>query len=246
MTLTAGWALATEGSAVSFGVIGSHAGNLAVEGTVYFDIVKPDCSFCFDRFVGKFVFPFCCLDRITSTLEISKTGFDKVSFAVTGLGTGLAGITFDARLAFLPTEKSVTLTPVLNLGDTTCFTLYSSLSLGSTPVEITGLLVYGIRLLCSVNGVEFESVTYLDDIHYTKEDYWEMFRISVDGATCCSGMFDFEITTHFGSTHTSLFDWAETEVETQLGLSENFSFSIYSSFTAAGTEELVFGCEVTW
>jgi hypothetical protein len=248
VTLTAGWTLATGGSSLSFGIIGSHAGNLPVEGTIYFDILQPDCSLCFDRFTGKFVSSLSCIDRITSALKISKTGFDEVSFAATGLDLlGLASITFDARLAFSLTEKSVTLTPVLNLGDTTCFTLYTSLVAGPAgAMEITGLSTYGIRLLWSLNGVEFESLTYLDDIHYTKENYWEMFRISVDGDTCCGGSFDFEVKTHFGTTHTSLFDWAETEFEAEFGLGESYVFSTYMSFTSAGVNDLIFGFVFSW
>jgi len=248
MTLTAGWTLATGGSSLSFGIIGSHAGNLPVEGTIYFDVSRPDCSLCFDRFEGRFVSSFSCLDRMTSTLKISNTGFDEVSFAATGLDLlGLASITFDAKLAFSLTEKSVTLTPVLNLGDTTCVTLYASLVAGPAgAIEITGLSMYGIQLLWSLNGVEFESLTYLDGIHHTKEDYWEMFRISVDGDTCCGGAFNFEVTTHFGDTHTSLFDWAETEFEAEFGLGESYVFSTYLSFTSAGVGDLIFGFVFSW
>ena len=247
MTLTAGWTLATGGSSLSFGIVGSRAGDFPVEGTIYFDVLKPDCSLCFDGFTGKFAFSLSCLDRIASTLKIGETGFDEVSFAATGLDLGLASITFDARLAFSLTEKSVTLTPVLNLGDTACFTLYASLSLGSAgAVAIEGLSMYGIQLLCTLNGVEFESLTYLDGIHHTKENYWEMFRISVDGDTCCGGDFNFEVKTHFGATHTSLFDWAETEFEAEFGLGENYVFSTYLSFTTAGVGDLIFGFVFTW
>jgi hypothetical protein len=101
-------------------------------------------------------------------------------------------------------------------------------------------------LLWSLNGVTFESLTYLDGIHHTKEDYWEMFSISVDGDTCCGGGFDLELTTHFRDSQDSLFDWAETEFEAEFDLGASYVLSTYLSFTPAGVDDLIFGFAFTW
>jgi len=246
MTLTAQWALASGGSDLTLG-INSSVGSASVDGKLYFDVVRPDCSLCFDKVTVKVRSSLACVDSVTTTLEIDEEGFEELSFAATGLPLGVAGMSFGGKLAFSLTEKSLQLTPTLDMWDTACFTLYASLVPGSGgALDISGISLYGIRMVASLNGVKFESLTYLDDIHHTKANYWEMFRIEVDGDTCCGGGFDFEVTTHFGKTHATLFDWAETEFNGEFGFGENYVFSNYVSFTSAGIDELAFGVGVSW
>jgi hypothetical protein len=247
--------IATGGSGLSLGVIGSLGDNLPVTGRLSFIMAQPNCDLCFDRFEGTFGFSLSCLDLVTATLKMrnpttaGQSAFDELSFSTTGLDLGLLGITFDARIAFELDEKTVTLTPALNLETGTCFTVYASLGSGTAGQwEITSLSIYGIRILQAWDGVSFESLSYLDDLHHVKDTYWERFTIkSVGGDACCAGRIEFSVSAYFEETSSSLFDLAETEASLSFGLTNALTIRLKAVVASqAGPEELVFGWSLTW
>jgi len=246
--------LATGGSALSLGVIGSLGDNLPVTGRLSFIMAQPDCDLCFDDFEGTFGFSLGCLDPVTATLRMrnpqtaSQSAFEEFSLSTTDLDLGLLGITFDATVAFELAEKTVTLTPALNLGTGTCFTVYASLGSGTAGAfEITSLSIYGIRILQAWDGVRFESLSYLDDLHHVKDTYWERVTVKSVGDTCCAGRFEFSVSAYFDKTSLSLFDLAETEASLSFGLTDALTVRLKAVVASqAGPEELVFGWRLTW
>jgi len=254
VTLYGTLTIATGASGLSLGVIGSLGDNLPVTGRLSFIMAQPDCDLCFDDFEGTFGFSLSCLDLVTATLKmrnpqtVSQSAFEEFSLSTTGLDLGLLGITFDARIAFELAEKTVTLTPALNLGTGTCFTVYASLGSGTAGAwEITDLSIYGIRIFQTWDGVSFESLSYLDDLHYVKDTYWERFTIKSVGGTCCAGRFEFSVSAYFDKTSSSLFDLAETETSLSFGLTDSLTIRLKAVVASqAGPEELVFGWRLTW
>ena len=254
VTLYGTGTIATGTSGLSLGIIGSHGDNLPVTGVLSFIIAKPTCSLCFDKFEGTFAFSFGCLDLVTATLKVRNTqtatqsAFEEFALSVAGLDVGLPSITFDAKLVFALTEKTITLTPVLNLGTDTCFTVYASLGSGTAgPWEITSLSIYGIRISHAWDGVGFESLSYFDDLHYVKDTYWERFTIKSVGDTCCAGRFEFSVSAYFDKTSLSLFDLAETEASLSFGLTDALTVRLKAVIASqGGPEELVFGWLFSW
>jgi len=217
-------------------------------------MAQPDCNLCFDDFEGTFGFSLGCLDPVTATLRMrnpttaSQSAFEEFSLSTTDLDLGLLGITFDATVAFELAEKTVTLTPALNLGTGTCFTVYASLGSGTAGAwEITDLSIYGIRILQALGGVSFESLSYLDDLHHVKDTYWERFTIKSVGDTCCAGRFEFSVSAYFDKTSSSLFDLAETEASLSFGLTDALTIRLKAVMASqTGPEELVFGWRFSW
>jgi len=246
--------IATGGSGLSLGIIGSYGDNLPVTGKLSFIMAKPDCNLCFDDFEGTFGFSLGCLDLVTATLKmrnlqtISQSAFEEFSLSTSGLDLGLLGITFDARIAFELAEKTVTLTPALNLGTGTCFTVYASLGSGTAgPWEITDLSIYGIRILQAWDGVSFESLSYFDDVHHVKDTYWERVTVKSVGDTCCTGRFEFSVSAYFEETSSSLFDLAETEASLSFGLTDALTIRLKAVMASqGGPEELSFGWLFGW
>jgi hypothetical protein len=254
VTLYGTGTIATGTSGLSLGIIGSHGDNLPVTGVLSFIIAKPTCSLCFDKFEGTFAFSFGCLDLVTATLKMgnpqtaTQSAFEEFALSVAGLDVGLPSITFDAKLVFALTEKTITLTPVLNLGTDTCFTVYASLGSGPAgALEITSLSIYGIRVAHTWDGVGFESLSYLDDLHHVKDTYWERFTIKSVGDTCCAGRFEFSVSAYFDKTSLSLFDLAETEASLSFGLTDALTVRLKAVIASqGGPEELVFGWLFSW
>lgn len=246
VTLAGTFIIGNTGSSCSLSIAGAVE-DLTANAALYWDITGSDCTLCFDRFQGSFKFPFACLDKVTATWKISCTGFDELSFAVTGLDLGLTCITFDANVAFSLVEKSVTLTPKLNLGTDTCFTVYASLVAGPAGAwEITGLTIYGVGVKHEWNGVSFESLSYFDGIHRVKDTYWEKFVIKSTGDACCGGKLAFEVATYFQETHTTLFDWAETDFELSIDITSAFTASTKIVFDTTGLTDMVLGVKYSW
>jgi len=247
VTLFGTFTLATGFSSLALGVMGSHADNLPVSGTVYFNLLPPDCSFCFDRFEGSFGLSFGCIKRATATLRIDCAGFDELTFAVIGLDFGLPDITLDVTVSFSLTTKTVTLSPLLTLPSNTCLTVYASLGYGPDGAwEISGLSIYGLRFMYSWDGVSFESLSYVDGLHYVKDTYWEKFTIKSTGDSCCGGKLTFEVSTYFQDLHTTLFDWGETEVDLSFDVGNNMTLSTGLVVNATGLSEGTIGWSSTW
>jgi hypothetical protein len=248
LTFDGGSTIATTGSSCSLTVTGATPDDgLTASATTYFSMSKTDCSLSFDRIQGTFGFAFACLDKVTATWKVDCTGFDQLSFSVTGLDFGLSCITFDATLVFSLLEKTVTLTPRLNLENDTCFTVYASLVTATADTwEITGLTIYGLGVKHSWNGLSFESLSYFDGIHRVKDTYWEKFTIKSTGDSCCGGKLSFDVFTYFQDTHTTLFDWAETKVELSIGLTSAFTGSTSIVVDMTGFTELKLGLKATW
>lgn len=253
VTLYGTLTIATESSYLSFGIIGLHGDNLPFTGRVSFIIATPSFDLCLDDFEGTFCFSLGCLDLVTASLKMrnpttaGQSAFEGLSLATTGLDLGLLGITFDVTLAFELAEKTVTMTPALNLGAGTCVTVYAGLGSGTAgPWEITDLSIYGIRIFRAWDGVSFESLSYLDDLHFVKDAYWEVLTIKSVGDICRGGGFEFSGSIYFDKASSSLFGWGKTETSMSFEVADGLAIRFKMGASPAGLEELVFGWLFSW
>ena len=245
--------IATGSSGFSLGAVGSYGGNLPISGTMSFVIGKPTCALCFDRFEGTFGFSVGCLDLVTATLRmrnpqtVSQSAFEELALSVDGLYIGLPSITLDADIVFDVAEKTITLTPELDLGADNCLTVYASLAGGTADQwDITGLSVYGIRIVYAWDGVSFESLSYLDGLHFVKDTSWEALTITSIGDTCCGSGLEFGVSTYFDKASSSLFGWAETEVSVSFGVAVGLTIRFEMDVKPAGLDGLLFGWRFSW
>jgi len=247
VTLNGSFTKATGGSNCSLTITGPRDKALVTSATIYFNLVDPDCSFCFDRVQGTFAFDFGCVKDITGTWKINQSGFDSVSFSVSDIDVGIPYITFDGKLSFSLLSKTLSITPQLNLGTDTCFKVYASLEPGpGGATEITGLSIYGLRVSYDWDGVSFESLSYLDGLHHVKDTYWERFTIKSTGDSCCGGNLVFETSTYFQDIHTTLFDWAETDIGISIGLGSGSTISTSIVVDTTGFSEWKIGWKISW
>ncbi len=247
VTLSGGFTKATGGSNCSFTIAGPQDKALTASATIYFNLVDAECSFCFDRVQGNFGFDFGCVKDITATWKIAQSGFDSISFSVPSINVGIPSITFAGKLAFSLLSKTVTIAPNLNLGSDTCFTIYASFEPGpSGATEITGLSIYGLGVSYDWDGVSFKSLSYLDGLHHVKDTYWEQFTIKSTSDSCCGGNLVFETSTYFQDTHTTLFDWAETDIGISIGLGSGATISTSIVVDTTGFSEWKLGWKISW
>jgi hypothetical protein len=247
VTLDGTFTNATGGSSCSILITGSQEGALTGKVAIYFNLLDPRCSFCFDRIQGNFAFDFGCVKDITATWKINQSGFDSISFSVSDIEVGIPYITFDGKLTFSLLSKTLSITPQLNLGTDTCFKVYASLEPGpSGATEITGLSIYGLGVSYDWDGVSFKSLSYLDGLHHVKDTYWEKFTIKSTSESCCGGNLVFETSTYFQDTHATLFDWAETDLEVSVGLGSGTTVSTSIVVDTTGFSEWKLGWSISW
>jgi len=247
ISLEAEFAYATGGSQLEFSLGSVDRDSFFDEATLRIGLDPVTCLFCFETVDIELRPSFACLEE--SSLDIAfdfDDGFSEFAFDSGGIPTGLSWLSIDLSIDFSLTAKDVHISPSLELEDYACVTPYVSIDFGTETWQLDGLTLYGLRFRGELNGVTVEDLTYLDDIHHTKEDYWEMIRISVDGDACCGGGFDFETTTHFRKNHTTLFDWAETSLEVEYDLGSNVTVGGYVEIVSTGLSDLIASLEVVW
>ena len=257
--------LTDGGSGWTFGASGD-AGDLSLGADVYFNS-KPTSSglalvetdsycFCFTSVDFTASFPFACIDDVDVTLGFSQLGFDGVTFKAKSIAVpSISWLTFDAALTFTTqtdTQKTLTLTPVINLGDFTCITLYYDLITTNT-YEINGIDFYALGLSYKWGDVSFSDISifnvtkYIANVDKTwKPAYWEEFSISSSADSCCGGGFSFSLDTYFSATSAKLFDWAETDATIKYGLGSNFTINTGLNVTSGGFTKWTLGFDVTW
>jgi len=198
-------------------------------------------------------FLFCCAE-VTSTIEFNCDGFEYLTFDVDGIQIpNLPWLVIDAELAFDLQSKSLTLSPGFDFGTYLCFDIYVSpeSSGGKGPEEVLSFesfSVDGLGIECELGTVTFTGISYWGDTGKPGAlgEYWEMYQIASNDDGCC-GPFSFEIAVFFDQTSNNLGDVALFTAETELGVSEQFEFSLGVEIDAmAGTIELSAGFVVTW
>lgn len=249
LSLNAKLALATGGSSFTLTVKPDEKGKLLERVKFTFSADPIMCDFAFDSVDIDMGFSFACLEEVSMDLGFDcEDGFEDVEISVDDINVGIPWLAFDISITFSPAEKRINLSPSLEFeSPATCITPYMKLATATIPTVFDGVVFYGIRVKSTFdNGITIEDLTYFDDIHHTKNDYWEMISISLDGDSCCGGGFDLEVATHFSRTSDMVFGWAETEFDARFGLGSNIFVDTYLSFTSEGVEELIIGLSTSW
>ncbi len=258
--------LTSSASAWKFGASG-NAGDLSISATAFFNgeldadgnlVAQTDSyCFCFSSVEFDVSFPFACIDKVDASIAFSQSGFDGVTFSVSGVDVpGISWLSFDLSLKFDDgtAGKSLSVTPNISLGDWACIELYYDLITGTgTAVDIEGIEFYGVSLSYTWNGVTFKDISLLDVDKYISlidpswpSAYWELFEIKSAGDSCCGGAVDFSIDTYFSQSSTMLFDWGETDVSLSFGIGSNFTLNTGLVVDTTGLTQVSAGFTVTW
>lgn len=179
----------------------------------------------------------CGLD-LGSSISFSKdSGMERFQLKVTY--PGIPFLTFGdlitdfvLSLDFELEEKSVS--PQLRTRTTRssfCLTPMLALDLGSEPLSIDGLEVYGIKFESSLGeGVEFYGATSFTTAKNSEltgyADYFEVYRFSVRRPACCDADASIDIAVYFDKDSTWLFDWGMMTASIDFPLGSKFRWSL--------------------
>jgi len=210
-----------------------------------------------------------CVEGIEATLYVTCAGFDFVLFELDGIVTGIDWLSFDLDLMFETQTKAITITPALIVGETLCLTPIFAITPASSTYSIDGIVLGGIDLTYSWNGVTFRDVTVLDPGRYvitTPEsgsqlvsiedaiasgyayygDYWELLSLEVDGEACCGGRYSLLINSYFEDGSGEIFGWSMTSFEGWFGIGTNTALTLALTVDGDGLEGMSIGFAFDW
>jgi len=210
-----------------------------------------------------------CVEDIKATLYMTREGFDYILFELNGIDSGISWLTFDLAVKFEVQTKSVTLTPALVVGDVLCLTPYLRLVPTSSTFSIDGIILGGLDLTFSWNGVTLREVVVLaggqyvittpeygsllesiadavENGHTYYAQYWELLSLEVDGEACCGGTYRVLMNAYFNAGAGGIFGWGMTYVEGEVGIGSHTTLSSSMTFDTNGVDKLGVGFNVSW
>jgi hypothetical protein len=218
------------------------------------------CGFVFSRNDTQVRWEACDV-QFHASLDVSDAGFQTLSFGADGIlvpwGSWLPqGITLNAAVAFTTTDKTFSLSTNWRPEAWACVRLFGELNLSGTWREmIDAISLYGFVIECDVaDGVHVKSATSLDpakNVAVTGQaEYFEVFAISGDLASCCNAQGTWSVATYFKSTSTVAFDWGKTQAEADVVLSDHLTLGgtmiVRAMGTSGPTVEVVLSWAVRW
>jgi hypothetical protein len=233
---------------------GSVAG-VAVGNTTRWKMTQ-GCGFAFSRNDTQVRWETCGVPCHAS-LAVSDAGFQALSLGADGilvsLGTGLLQrITLDAGVALTTTDKTFSLSMDWEPEPWACTRLFGELKLSGAGLEtIDAISLYGFVVEFDVpDTVHVKFATSLDPakngVVTGQAEYFEVLELSGDLASCCSAAGTWSVATYFEDTSTALFDWAETQAEANVVLSEHLTVGSAMTVRAMGTSGPTVEVALSW
>jgi len=207
----------TSGS-LSVGATGG-LGDLTVGATLRLGSNGDRCSLLYQSLAVTIDWPTSC-GSVSSSFSFACSGFSAASLSVSGAEvTGLPWLTLAVKLSYKLEEKTLCLSPSVNLGNTGCVEVMSDIDFAD-HLRATAVLIKGLKLSCRSGAISFESLSYIDGIHFVEGDYWESLRLSYNQSGCC-GSISGSVQCLFLQEGVRLFDIARLRAETAVSLASS-------------------------
>lgn len=187
---------------------------------------------------------FGCVSLDSETFFSKDAGFEYQLFTF-HICTPWA-LNFDVDIKFTVQSKSVTVTPYFDFSFG-CIYIYSEIDV-QTPVYITGVNIYGFKIVANFGAVTVEEIMSFDEVNHdlVLDPYWERFSVEIKQPACCGGYAMFRVDTYFEEGSLNLFDWGRSDFYLEIPISGAFKLWTRLAIDPGGLEELIFGFRFKW
>jgi hypothetical protein len=133
-----------------------------------------------------------------------------------------------------------------------CVTPRVQLVGGGSPLEVSGVELYGWTIECSVEDfAELLLATSLDPTRNREltgeADYWEAWKLHGMVGNCCGRDLLWELSTYFTDSGAALFSWGLTTISVEIPLGERLTARVGAEFGETSPRWLLnAGFEVRW
>jgi len=182
-----------------------------------------------------------CCAKLRAETAFTCNGFQYATFAAEEIEIPyLSWLRIYALLRFVPTLKTLQLTPVFDFPAPECFTIYvsqaSSGGVSPAPLLLGDITFDGFALDCTIGGIEFIGVSYwgpgTKPSLLSGTPYWEAYQIKTLADECC-GRLGFDVTVYFLQQGLQLFDVSGVVANLSLQLAAGVSLSTGITFDFA-------------
>jgi len=185
----------------------------------------------------------CCDLTVDGEFEFSKAnGFESVVFSLKNLILCPSCIALDISVTFTTEEKSISLTPKLDLPVDTCFTLYGDVDFNLDQYLLDGITIQGFAIRCELTDcsyLEIKTSLAPGALGFEEEEF-EYSKLHVCGPACCGGDYTGEFTLYFGQ-NAGPFGLTRVHVQVQFPLLEGFTMKIDLDLPIGGDPALDLG-----
>ncbi|TFH07255.1 MAG: hypothetical protein E4H08_09795 [Candidatus Atribacteria bacterium] len=195
---------------------------------LYGRIQTTSCTLPFTCAEARFSLP---LDNCDTTMD-ARISFDAAGFSELNLSTPHVGalpfaISLSSFLTFMADEKTITLSPSLNLENPDCFDFYAGLEWDTATHTLSELLFYGMGMRCALGEIQLRMLVALDPsvLALVKSPYRSLLGLVWPLASCCCGA-DGEASLVFFFGTDNLFDLEEIDAELSLPITEHLTLSL--------------------
>lgn len=135
-------------------------------------------------------------------------------------------ISLSSFLTFTPDEKTITLSPSLNLENPDCFDFYAGLEWDAATHTLSELLFYGMGMRCEIGEVQLRMLVALDPsvLALVKSPYRSLLGLIWPIAGCCGVEGEGSLVFFFGSAN--LFDLEEINAELSLPITDRLTLAL--------------------
>ena len=210
-------------------------------------IQTTSCALPFSCAEARFALPLDgCETTIDARISFDAAGFSELSLSAPHVGDLPFAITFGGFLTFTLDEKTIQLSPSLNLENPDCFDFYVGLDWDAATHTLSELLFYGMGMRCELGAVQFRLLIALDPsvLALVKAPYRSLLGLVWPLSSCCGPAGEGSLAFFFGTDN--LFDLGEINAELILPITESLTFSLAIELPMTSTPIFTFGWQVSF
>ena len=205
-----------------------------------------DCPLAFKSLSFSLECPGSCGD-FAGDLAFACTGFSSLALSLSAIDVpGIPWLTLAGKLSYEVDEKTLTLSPSVDLIESACFEVLSEIDFAGN-LALMAWNIYGLGFSFELGAISVEALSYLDAAHTIEGEYWESLAISYNQNGCC-GRISGNLTWLFLRGGMRLFDTARLRATTTVLLSPQLKATgvVDYDLEAGACDELGLALAVSW
>jgi hypothetical protein len=208
-------------------------------------IQTTSCTLPFTQAEARFSLPLdACDTAIDARIRFDCAGLGELSLSAPHVGDLPFAISLSSFLTFTTDEKTITLSPSLNLENPDCFDFYAGLEWDAATHTLSELLIYGFGVRCDIGEIQLRMLVALDPsvLALVKSPYRSLLGLIWPLAGCCGSDGEASLVFFFGSAN--LFDLEEIDAELSFPITNQLTLSLAIEYPMTGLPIISFGWQI--
>jgi hypothetical protein len=221
--------------------------------SLYFNLDKygriqtSSCSLPFTYAEARFSIPLdCCEWPVYADISWDADGFSEFNISAMDVGGLPFGVSFGGFLTFTTQEKTLEISPSLNLESPECFDFYAGLVWDDAANSLSGIRFYGMGMRCEIGDIRFRMLYCFDPstLALIKAPYKALLGLVWPMIGCCDHPGEGSVAFFFGENN--LFDLEEILGELIAPVTKDLTLSMLIEYPMTGLPTFTFGWKLAY